>query len=646
MPAPFHPTEEARLDVVARLALIESGPDESYDDIVDAAAGIFQAPIALISIVDRCRQWFKSRTGLAACETSRDLSFCAYTILQQEALVVEDATCDPRFSDNEFVTGDFGVRFYAGTPIYADGQPIGSLCVVDIVPRKVEPFQIQLLRTLADSVSRLLQNRLDSQDLAAAFRRQVDLQEEVRGQNKELERLALDLSAASEKNYEAASRYAGLFHNLPIATCAFDATGVVYEWNEEAAGLFGVPASEVVGLPFHDVFKVTRSARRLQIALDRVYQGKKVLPTDWSYRQGGVTKRIQSTAFPITDAKGTVTGCISAHVDVTERKRMENVLKANYERLQKIVEHLPTGAVLVRQGALTFNRYVENLTGYARTDIPDIETWFRILHVDNDTEARLAYQEAQANSSKQAVTIQFRRRDGELRHGHIARCEEEDFEVWLLHDDTSRVQFEAQLLEQIRKVNEGQALLEAKGLELEKANRKLQELSSTDSLTGLPNRRALEERLEAECSVATHHKTALSFLMIDVDWFKAYNDEFGHVAGDEILAVVGQLISTVVRPGDFVARYGGEEFAVILPQTNAEDALVVAEEIRRSFGAHDWPLRAVTLSIGCASWHQGQIMPKELVLLADRGLYTSKAGGRNRVSSHVKIARSDPARAA
>ena len=167
----------------------------------------------------------------------------------------------------------------------------------------------------------------------------------------------------------------------------------------------------------------------------------------------------------------------------------------------------------------------------------------------------------------------------------------------------------------------------------------LSELALLDGLTSIPNRRRLDELLELECRRAARAESTVSVLMIDVDDFKAYNDTYGHGAGDECLKQIATtLLTGLKRPADMVARYGGEEFVVLLPETDAEAAAHVAERLRAHIEARQIPhvnsraANHVTISVGCATSVTGSDCCGDALLdLADKNLYAAKENGRNTV---------------
>jgi two-component system, chemotaxis family, response regulator WspR len=179
--------------------------------------------------------------------------------------------------------------------------------------------------------------------------------------------------------------------------------------------------------------------------------------------------------------------------------------------------------------------------------------------------------------------------------------------------------------------------LEALKGQLEVKNRELELLSASDGLTGLTNRRVFDLRLQAEWRRCAREGDPLSLILIDVDFFKKYNDTYGHVLGDDCLRGVAEVLARgAQRPADFAARYGGEEFAVVLPNTTAEGACIVAEHLKTLVAERAIPHAAstaaahVTFSMGVAGWvPTDEHTPEVLISRADSALYRAKHGGRN-----------------
>jgi signal transduction histidine kinase len=177
MDAPLPVNETERLATLYGLNVLDSPPDKDFDDIVALAAAVCGVPMSLVSLIDTDRQWFKASVGTDLVETSRDLSFCAHAILGRDLLVVPDARQDPRFADNPAVAREGGVRFYAGAPLVTtDGYALGTLCVVDSRPRRLDVEQLQALHALARQVTSQLELRRYAVALANTTARLQELE--------------------------------------------------------------------------------------------------------------------------------------------------------------------------------------------------------------------------------------------------------------------------------------------------------------------------------------------------------------------------------------------------------------------------------------------------------------------------------------
>jgi diguanylate cyclase (GGDEF)-like protein len=165
--------------------------------------------------------------------------------------------------------------------------------------------------------------------------------------------------------------------------------------------------------------------------------------------------------------------------------------------------------------------------------------------------------------------------------------------------------------------------------ELEAANDRLRNLAVTDDLTGLRNRRAFEERLAFEFSMARRKKRDLAVVLLDADDFKRINDRLGHPAGDSVLQQVARVLQETVRLTDLAVRFGGEEFAVILPESDERSALLWCRRMQRALEATEWEHHAVTVSMGAAGMTPACMDGSHMVAMADQALYRAKRKGKN-----------------
>ncbi|MEK7773579.1 MAG: diguanylate cyclase, partial [Deltaproteobacteria bacterium] len=203
-------------------------------------------------------------------------------------------------------------------------------------------------------------------------------------------------------------------------------------------------------------------------------------------------------------------------------------------------------------------------------------------------------------------------------------------------------QLQMQRDEAYRELEKLQERLEESNRKLEERNAILQRLSVLDGLTGIANRRHFDEILKQEWKRGHRDASSLAIIMIDIDFFKKFNDNYGHQGGDDCLKRAASALSdTLHRPGDFIARYGGEEFVVLLPNTDAGGGAIIAEQMRSNIEAQniDHALSSVsthvTISLGVASvLPDDAATPEDLIAKADGALYKAKAAGRNRCMIH------------
>jgi GAF domain-containing protein len=225
--APFCKDETARLSALYQYQILDSEPEVAFDDLTKLAANICSTPIALVSLVDAERQWFKSSVGLSANSTPRDIAFCSYTILQSDILIVPDALLDERFASNPLVINKPSIRFYAGVPLITpDGHTIGTICVVDTVPRELSQTQIESLRALSH---------------------QVVAQLELRRKLIESERLTLNLQRSEAILRESEARFRVMADSSPVLIWVDDSNKQAVFCNQTGLQFTGLSLDQIIG---------------------------------------------------------------------------------------------------------------------------------------------------------------------------------------------------------------------------------------------------------------------------------------------------------------------------------------------------------------------------------------------------------------
>ncbi|CAA9889357.1 hypothetical protein METHB2_10197 [Candidatus Methylobacter favarea] len=324
--------EILRIQKLHEYLILDTEPDQAFDNIASLAAHICATPFALITLVDREREWYKAKKGIAVNETSRDGGFCTQTILHQDVMVVPNADNDSRFSANTLVTSEPNIRFYAGAQVRAHtGEALGTVCVLDTVARELSPEQIEALRLLARQAEAALELR----------RKEMVLVDKL-GDAKNTEQLLQTMLG----------EYKEILGSANMSIISTDKQGLITSFNRSAQRMLGYTEAEVVGkhtpLLFHDADEVTARADNLSDELGRaITPGFEAfiakLPTasaderEWTYvRKDGSRFPVRLSVTTLHGSEGNITGFLKIAIDITFLKEAEDRLK-NSERFTRAV---------------------------------------------------------------------------------------------------------------------------------------------------------------------------------------------------------------------------------------------------------------------------------------------------------------------
>jgi PAS domain S-box-containing protein len=317
MNAPIPVDEPERLAALRRYGILDTTAEQDFDDITLLASNICGTPIALISLVDENRQWFKSKVGTTETETPRDVAFCAHGILQPDVFVVEDALADPRFANNPWVTGPAKIRFYAGSPLITqDGQALGMLCVNDQVTRQIKPEQKAALQALA---------------------RQVVAQLESRRNLKTVQEAIIQRERAEAESRESQALYLSLVEQLPAGIFRKDPAGRYVLVNSWFCKLRGKESEEILGKTARELASSEADENVIQLLNEganhheEVTRTGKTIEFEEQYPDVGQgVRHLHVIKSPVFGADGKVAGSQGIVLDVSQRKKAEAEL--SYER--------------------------------------------------------------------------------------------------------------------------------------------------------------------------------------------------------------------------------------------------------------------------------------------------------------------------
>lgn len=325
--------------------------------------------------------------------------------------------------------------------------------------------------------------------------------------------------------------------------------------------------------------------------------------------------------------------------DILEQARADAIagMRENVELFESAFEYATIGMALVAPDGrwLRVNRALVEMLGYREDELLKLD--FQVLTHPDDLDADLNYVQEMLAGSRNTYRMEKRylHQNGDEIHGLLS--------VSLVRNEDGSPRYFISQIQDITARKQADAELVLKQQQLVLANRKLKELSATDALTHLLNRRAFDEKLNEEIIRCRRTGQPLSLVMLDADHFKSFNDRFGHQAGDRALAEIAARVRQTARVTDHPARYGGEEFGVILPDTDLDGAETIAERIRRAVTTITSLAERVTISLGVAcltevAAEQTEALAEALVKEADKALYQAKHEGRNRTCRGAQLA--------
>ena len=634
-------TEAGRLKLLHALEVLDTAAEPVFDRLTRLLSTTLGMPIALISLIDSDRQWFKSRVGLDVRQTPRDISFCTIAIEQEHTMVVQDALNDPRFSSNPLVTSTPHIRFYAGAPIRSiEGYALGTLCAIDSKARVFTDEARQILEDFAGLVSREFQMR------EAAL----------------LSRSHITHSAAAFAASEARLKTA--FALAPTGIAAVAGNGRFLSLNSAFCSIVGYEADELMTLSFQDITHPDDLDSDLNLLRQLTHGEIDRYQLEKRYRhKDGTSVWVDLHVAKLLSVNGDLEYYIATVQNIQRRKETEaslqalrhgleqrveertaELLRANemlshtmLQRLQAdrelrqreaelsaVLEHASDAYVSIDEsGAIrAWNRMAETTFGWSRDEALG-QSFEKLVIPATMREAHLAgwrrYRSAGDDEAlRQRLEISALRRDGtafsvEVRISPVEIDGHRFFSVFL-HDITER-----------------KAMAERREKE-----------ALTDTLTGLPNRRSLLEYLPNAMARARRTGVPLGVLFLDLDGFKAVNDTFGHEIGDLLLQIVAERLKTCLRETDAVFRLSGDEFTAVVEGQfgGTQDAEQLAKKLIQLINEPVLIGAAtvqVGVSIGIAVFRRDDPRTAtQLLREADSRMYEAKQAGKGRFASQQR----------
>ncbi len=575
--AALTPDEAERMEALLAYDVLDTPHEPVFQAITRLAATITGSPIALISLVDKDRQWFKANWGLEARETPRDIAFCSHAIHSDQLFEIPDTFKDQRFFDNPLVQSNPNIRFYAGHPLETDtGYKLGTLCVLDRIPKQLNDNQKNALKELSTVVMRLFEAHRKTRTIEQAL---LENEEQVRTITDNLP--ALISYVGNDQHYR--------FCNIKLATT------------------LGLKPEDILGRSLREV-RGEATYRQLQPFIESALDGQDV--TFEGSTQIGERKYYYRTHnIPDIDQQNHVRGFYSMTFDLTEQKEAEFKLQASEHRLNLIADNMPAAICYIDRDRI----YRYNNATHARWLGKPIEEIINRPVREISGEAAFSVLENRMSQAFEGSPVDFEldvENNGDQRY--VRGNAVPDFDasgnvvgIYVMMQDSTN---------------------------LKRAQEKLIQLAQFDSLTSLANRNRLYDKLNEALARGKRHGNKLAVLYLDLDKFKSINDTFGHAGGDAVLCEFANRLKASVRKTDTVARIAGDEFVILLEDlhttSEAEQiANIILDNTKAPMLFGDVVLNFST-SIGIAIADINDTS-ESLIKRADKALYSAKAAGRS-----------------
>ncbi|MCY1077343.1 PAS domain-containing protein [Archangium lansingense] len=338
--------EVRRLQALERAGILDTPPEPDYDDIVRLAAESCGTPIALISLVDRDRQWFKANVGLHGVrETERVISFCTHAIEREGVFLVEDAIADERFSTNPLVQGEPFIRFYAGAPIQTeDGFPIGTLCVIDRRPRGLSESQRRCLMGLKRQLEQMLRVRTQLRQLKARNTELEQAQERMRSLNSFLQAEMRERQRIERQLLDQQELLTSLLTHIPHSVFWKDRNSVYLGCNPQFARDMGMSTpEELIGRTDFELPVLSSMRAEAYRRDDREVMESGIPKLSFEEpidRLDGELSWVLTSKVPLKDPDGTVKGVVGIYADISERRRQEATMQEAKALIERHAAHL------------------------------------------------------------------------------------------------------------------------------------------------------------------------------------------------------------------------------------------------------------------------------------------------------------------